>query len=118
MDHHGCEAMPKALISKLQARVYLAGIWDQLHLTKGTMARLSDKTLYPDERLFVPGILPSKRLAEDAGAPWIGMSEPTCAAGAHVVVDVQPGGTAYSVATVAAADESMRVMSARRFACG
>ena len=117
MDHHGHEAMPKALISKLQARVYLAGIWDQLHLTKGTMARLSDKTLYPDERLFVPGILPSKRLAEDAGAPWIGMSEPTCAAGAHVVVDVQPGGTSYSVATVTAADDSMRVMAVRQFMC-
>jgi hypothetical protein len=45
------------------------------------------------------------------------MSEPTCAAGAHVVVDVQPGGTSYSVATVTAADESMRVMAVRQFMC-
>lgn len=117
MDHHGHEAMPKVLVSKLRARVYLAGIWDQLHLTKKTMARLSDKTLYPDERLFVPGILPSKRLAEDAGAAWIGMSEPTCAAGAHAIVDVNPGGGSYTVATVAAADESMRVMAVRQFTC-
>ena len=115
MDHHGHEAMPKVLVSKLMARVYLAGIWDQFHLTKGTMARLSDRTLYPDERLFVPGILPSRRLKEDEGAPWIGMSEPTCAAGVHVVVDVQPGGAAYTVATVAAADEAMRVIGAYDF---
>ena len=118
MDHHGHEAMPKALIAKLHAKVYTAGVWEQRHLTKGTMARLSDKSLYPEERLFVPGILPSRRLKEDEGAPWIGMSEPTCASGVHVVVDVQPGGAAYSVATVAAADESMRVMSVRQFMCG
>ena len=118
MDHHGHEAMPKALIAKLHAKVYTAGVWEQRHLTKGTMARLSDKSLYPEERLFVPGILPSRRLKEDEGAPWIGMSEPTCAAGVHVVVDVQPGGTAYSVATVAASDESMRVMAVRQFMCG
>ena len=118
MDHHGHEAMPKTLVAALRAKVYTAGVWEQRHLTKGTMARLSDKALYPDERLFVPGILPSRRLEEDAGKPWIGMSEPTCANGVHVVVDVAPGGDSYTVATVAAADESMRVMSARRFACG
>ena len=117
MDHHGHESMPKVLVAKLQARVYTAGVWEQRHLTKRTMDRLSDRSLYPDERLFVPGILPSHRLEEDAGAPWVGMSEPTCAAGAHVVVDVAPGGSSYSVATVAAADESMRVMAVRRFMC-
>ena len=117
MDHHGHESMPKTLVAKLRARVYTAGVWEQRHLTKRTMERLSDRSLYPDERLFVPGILPSHRLEEDAGAPWIGMSEPTCAVGAHVVVDVAPGGSSYTVATVAAADESMRVMAARRFMC-
>ena len=117
MDHHGHESMPKVLVAKLRARVYTAGVWEQRHLTKRTMERLSDRSLYPDERLFVPGILPSHRLEEDAGAPWVGMSEPTCAAGAHVVVDVAPGGSSYSVATVAAADESMRVMAVRRFMC-
>ena len=101
MDHHGHESMPKVLVAKLQARVYTAGVWEQRHLTKRTMERLSDRSLYPDERLFVPGILPSHRLEEDAGAPWVGMSEPTCAAGAHLVVDVAPGGSSYAVAPVA-----------------
>ena len=82
------------------------------------MERLSDLSLYGEggETVFVPGILPSKRLAEDAGAPWIAMSEQTCAKGAHVIVDVAPGGGSYTVATVAASDESMRVMSVREFA--
>ena len=120
MNHHGHESMPKALVSALQAKVYTAGVWEQRHLTKGTMARLSDLSLYGDDLkpIFVPGILPSHRLEEDAGSPWIAMSEPTCANGVHVVVDVQPDGAAYTVATVAAADESMRVLSVRRFVCG
>ena len=118
MDHHGHEAMPKGLVAKLRAKVYLAGVWDQYHLTKRTMENLSDKTLYSEDRLFVPGILPSRRLEEDAGKPWIGMSEPTCKAGTHVIVDVLPRGERYTVATVTAADESMRVLSARRFVCG
>ena len=117
MDHHGHESMPKALVAKLKAQVYTAGIWDQLHLTKRTMENLSNKSLYPDERVFMPGILPSNRLAEDAGKPWIAMSEPTCKAGAHVIVDVAPGGESYTVSTVAAADESMRVMAVRREKC-
>ena len=117
LDHHGHESMPKVLVSKLRARVYLAGIWDQLHLTKRTMERLTDMSLYDkgDTPVFVPGILPSKRLAEDAGAPWIAMSEPTCAKGTHVIVDVAPGGERYTVATVAAEDESMTVLSVRDF---
>ena len=117
MNHHGHESMPKALVAALHAKVYTAGVWNQRHLTKGTMERLSDRSLYPEERLFAPGILPSRRLEDDAGKPWIGMSEPTCAAGAHVVIDVFPGGTTYSVATVAASDETMRVMAVRRFTC-
>ena len=117
MDHHGHEAMPKVLVAKLKAQVYTAGIWDQLHLTKRTMENLSDKSLYPEDRLFVPGILPSKRLKEDAGKPWIAMSEPTCEKGAHVIVDVPPGGATYTVSTVAASDESMRVMAVRSLKC-
>ena len=118
MNHHGGEAMPRELVAKLRAKVYLAGIWDQWHLSKSTMERLSDRTTYPDDRLFVPGILPSRRLKEDAGKPWIGMSEPTCKTGVHAIVDVKPGGESYTVATVTAADESMLVLSTRRFACG
>ena len=118
MDHHGHEAMPKVLVSALRAKVYTAGVWEQRHLTKGTMERLSNKTLYPEDRLFVPGILPSHRLEDDAGKPWIAMSEPTCAKGAHVIVDVAPGGESYTVASVAAADESMRVMAVHNFKSG
>ena len=117
MNHHGHESMPKSLVSALRAKVYTAGVWNQRQLTKRTMERLADKSLYPEDRLFAPVILPSQRLVEDAGKPWIGMSEPTCAAGAHVVVDVAPGGDSYTVATVAAADESMRVLSVRTFMC-
>lgn len=115
MNHHGCVSMPKKLVAKLRPRVWLAGVWEQRHLSKDTMARLSDMTLYQEPPLFVPGVLPSRRLQEDAGLPWIGLSEPSCSAGTHVVVDVQPGGSAYSVATVAAADEMMRVLSVRDF---
>ena len=118
MNHHGGEAMPRELVAKLRAKVYLAGIWDQWHLSKSTMERLSDRSIYPEDRLLAPGILPSRRLKEDAGKPWIAMSEPTCASGVHVIVDVKPGGESYTVATVMAADESMRVMAARQFVCG
>ena len=118
MNHHGGEAMPRELVAKLRAKVYLAGVWDQWHLSKSTMANLSDMSLYPEDRLFASGVLPSRRLEEDAGKPWIGMSEPTCKAGVHVIVDVKPGGERYTVATVTAANESMRVMAVRQFVCG
>jgi beta-lactamase superfamily II metal-dependent hydrolase len=118
MNHHGGEAMPEELVAKLRAKVYLAGIWDQWHLSKSTMERLSDRSIYPEDRLFAPGVLPSRRLKEDAGKPWIAMSEPTCASGVHVIVDVAPAGESYTVATVPAADELMRVVSVRKFICG
>ena len=114
LNHHGFESMPKALVAALRAKVYTAGVWNQRQLTKGTMERLSDRSLYPEDRLFAPVILSSRRLKEDAGKPWIGMTEPTCAEGTHVVVDVKPGGNSYTVATVSAADESMRVMAVHR----
>jgi hypothetical protein len=61
--------------------------------------------------LLCPGILTKERRIRDAARPWLKDVPDACFEGAHVVVDVRPGGKNFSVSLVSAADESMRVAS-------
>lgn len=113
LNHHGCESMPRNLIAKLQARVFLNGTWDQAHPTPDTLERISDPSLYPGARTFLPGMLPRRFAADGAGPAAI--ADRAFCAGVHVVVDVPPGGAEYTVSAVTAADESMRTVAVRHF---
>lgn len=115
VNHHGHHSMPPALVKALKSRVYLACIWDQLHMTRDTMRNLADGGSYPGERLFAPGIFPQERRLEDRDEAWRGSVEPACYDGAHVVLDVPPGGQTYSIAAIDARDEEMIVRSVNSF---
>ena len=115
INHHGHNSMPAELIRKLQARVYVSCVWDQLHNLPPVMERIADKTLYPGERIVCPGVFPKERREQDAGAAWLGVVDKSSYAGGHVVLDVAPGGKKYSVTYLTAADESMKVLSTMRF---
>ena len=115
LNHHGHYSMPAQLVSALRARVYVSCVWDQLHNVAPVMARLSDRTLYPGERLLCPGIMPAERRAEDAGQPWLQDVAPASFDGGHVVLNVEKGGHDYSISYLTAADESMTVKSVMHF---
>lgn len=115
VNHHGHHSMPSSLVKALGSRVYLACVWDQLHMTRGTMRNLADRKNYKGPRLFAPGIFPKERRLEDRDEPWLSSVEPAVFDGAHVVVDVPPGGATYSLYALDARDEAMTVLSACRF---
>jgi len=110
INHHGHHSMPPDLVRILQARVYAACVWDQLHVTDDTLRNLSDTSLYPGERTIFPGIMAAKRRAsEEGGRPWMRNVPEAVYDGAHIVLTVPPGGETYKVTCLTAADETMRV---------
>lgn len=111
LDHHGNSSMCEKLVAALRSQVYVGCIWDWFHVDDATMTRLADRSLYDGDRLLCPGILTKERRARDAQRPWLTDVPEACYEGAHIVVDVPPGGKEFSVSFVSAADESMRVAS-------
>ena len=103
ISHHGHHSMTPALVRALAPRAWVSCVWDQLHVTPDTFATLTDRSLYPDDRLVLPGYLPdairnlpseSRRDVPDA-----------VLAPVHIVLDVAPGGGEYTLTALSAADE-------------
>ena len=111
-NHHGHHSMPDKLVNALHARVVLAGVWHQAHMTRDTIRRLA-KGGWPC--LYAPGLFPEKRRKEDAAEAWMKDVAPESFVGAHAVVDVAPDGKSYRLMMVTAADESFRVLGAYDF---
>ncbi len=109
INHHGHHSMPPELVRDLQARVYTACVWDQLHVTDDTMTHLSDTSLYPGERTIFPGIMTAERRAAEGDRPWMRNVPEAVYDGAHIVLSVPPGGETYRITCLTAADESMRI---------
>lgn len=115
VNHHGHNSMSRKLVAALSPQVWVSCVWDQLHNLPGTMELLSDRSIYPDSRIICPTIMPAERRAVDGGTAWMKDVAPEAFEGGHVVVNVEKGGSRYSVAWLTAADESMTVRSVRRF---
>ena len=111
-NHHGHHSMPDKLVSALHARLVLAGIWHQAHMTRDTMRRLA-KGGWPC--LYAPGLFPEKRRKADEAEAWMKDVAPESFVGAHAVVDVAPDGKSYRLMMVTAADESFRILGAYDF---
>ena len=109
INHHGHHSMPPELVRDLQARVYTACVWDQLHVTDDTMTHLSDTSLYPGELTIFPGIMAAERRAAEGDRPWMRNVPEAVYDGAHIVLSVPPGGETYRITCLTAADESMRI---------
>jgi hypothetical protein len=107
--------MPAPLVSALRPKVWVTCVWDQLHDVAPVMERLASRSLYPGDRVLCPCIFPAERRAEDAGSPWLDDIAPACFDGAHVMLDVTPGGKRYSISLLDARDESMTVRSVLHF---
>ena len=112
INHHGHHSMVPELVRNLQARVYVACIWDQLHVTDDTMTHLSDTSLYPGERTIFPGVMTAERRAAEGDRPWMRNVPEAVYEGSHIVLSVPPGGETYRITCLTAADESMRIKAA------
>ncbi len=111
-NHHGHHAMPDKLVAALRARLVLAGVWHQAHMTRDAMRRLA-KGGWPC--LCAPGLFPEKRRKADEAEAWMKDVAPESFAGAHAVVDVAPDGKSYRLMMVTAADESGTILGAYDF---
>ena len=108
-------SMPTELVAALQARVWTACMWDQLHITADSLTRISDRAAYPGPRLIAPAVFTPERRFEDEGKPFLRDIAPEAFDAGHVVLTVAPGGNTYTVAYVTADNESMKVTGAYDF---
>ena len=115
INHHGHYSMPEKLIAALRSQVYVSCVWDQLHNVDPVMTRLSDKSIYPGERIICPGIMPAERRQVDQGQEWMNNVPRATYEGAHIILNVEPGGKKFSISLLPAKDESMKVESVLRF---
>lgn len=117
LNHHGHYSMKESLVRALGSRVWVSCVWDQLHNTADVMKRLTDRSIYPGDRIICPGIIPveRRRKAEQAGETWLNDVADASFEGGHIVLDVQPGGKRYSITYLSAEDESMTVRSVMHF---
>jgi hypothetical protein len=111
INHHGHFSMPTQIIKALSAKAWIASVWDQLHTVDEVMERLSDRSIYPDERLHFPTVFPDERRKAAEGKPFLADIAPeTFGLGAHVVVTVPSGGETFKISCLSPADESMTIM--------
>ena len=115
VNHHAHHSMPTELVAALQARVWTACMWDQLHITADSLARISDRAAYPGPRLIAPAVFTPERRFEDEGKDFLRDIAPEAFDAGHVVLTVAPGGNTYTVAYVTADNESMKVTGAYDF---
>lgn len=117
VNHHGYKTMPKKLIRVLSPQVFVSCVWDQLHSHSSTLARLSDRDLYEEDRIICPTVFPKERLIAESNALWIKDIPSAAYNGGHVVVTVEPDTKKYTVNYVTAEDESMVVTYSKEFEC-
>jgi beta-lactamase superfamily II metal-dependent hydrolase len=115
VNHHGHNSMSRKLVSALRPQVWVSCVWDQLHNLPPCMELLSDRSIYPGERVICPTIMPAARRAKDGDAVWMKDVAKASYEGGHVVVNVEKGGRRYSVSYLTASDESMFVRSVLHF---
>ena len=113
IDHHGHHSVGRALAAALRPRVWVACVWDNLHLTEDT----AESLLVPDapddaQPLLVPTVLP---VTETDERPWWRFVPDACRTGCHAVVTVPPGGETFRLDLLDARDEAMRVVDSRTF---
>ncbi len=115
VNHHGHNSMSRKLVSALSPQVWVSCVWDQLHNLSPCMQLLSDRSIYPGDRVICPTIMPAARREKDRDAAWMKDIAPETFEGCHIVVNVDREGKSYSVSFIPARDESMTVCSIMHF---
>ena len=58
VNHHGHNSMSRKLVAALRPQVWVSCVWDQLHNLPPCMELLSDRSIYPGDRIICPTIIP------------------------------------------------------------
>ncbi len=92
MDHHAyVDSAPAAFLAKLRPRAMVIPAWDMWHPHSDALARMTDRSIYPDERtIFATGLHEKAKTRLGAAA---GVIRPP----GHVVVRVSEGGDRFRV---------------------
>jgi len=92
MNHHAyLDSANPAFIAKLRPRVMVIPAWDMWHPHKEALARMMDKSIYPDDRtIFATGL--HKKAKAMLGATADAIRRP-----GHVVIRVSKNGDQYQV---------------------
>ena len=115
INHHGHHSMTAKLVAALRSRVYVSCVWDNLHNLDDTMTLLTDRSIYPDERIICPTVFSERRRNQDADKTWMPYIPTETYTGCHVVLNVENGGDTYSISFINAEDENMTVKSVLHF---
>lgn len=115
VNHHGHNSMSRKLVSALSPQVWVSCVWDQLHNLPTCLQLLSDRSIYPGDRVICPTIMPAARREKDRDAAWMKDIAPETFEGCHIVVNVDREGKSYSVSFIPARDESMTVCGIMHF---
>ena len=115
VNNHGHYSMGRKLVAALRSQVWVSCVWDQGHTLPQCLELVSDRSIYPGDRVVCPTIMPPERRAKDGDAEWTKDIAPASYEGGHVVVNVEKGGRSFSVSYLTAADESMTVRSVMNF---
>lgn len=107
--------MTAKLVAALRSRVYVSCVWDNLHNLDDTMTLLTDRSIYPDERIICPTVFSERRRSQDADKTWMPYIPTETYTGCHVVLNVENGGDTYSISFINAEDENMTVKSVLHF---
>lgn len=115
VNHHGHNSMSRKLVAALHPQVWVSCVWDQLHNLPACMELLSDRSIYPGDRIICPTMMPAERRKKDGDAAWMGDIAKDSYEGGHIVVNVEKGGKRYTLSYLTAQDESMTVRSVMHF---
>lgn len=109
-NHHaGSHAMSSEFCASVRPRVWLSSVWQAKMVDHHSLASMCSRALYPGDRTVCFGYIAEK--VRDVVAAYGADIAPA----GHAVVRVAPGGNAYDIFILDAADESMRVLWHRTF---
>jgi hypothetical protein len=103
--------MSAGFVKAVRARIYLSSVWQADMVNDASLANMTSRDLYPGDRLVCFGHISDKVRA--VAAKYAADLMPA----GHAVVKVAPGGAAYTLYTLDASDESMRILGERSFIC-
>lgn len=91
-NHHAYrDSMNSAFLAKLKPRIMIVPVWDKFHPHVETLARMTDTTIYPEERsIYATGMFPA---LEEQLAGGASSFKPA----GHIVIRVKKGGENYEV---------------------
>lgn len=110
LNHHGYrDAINETFLAKLRPQVMVVPAWDAFHPHVETLARMTDTSIYPDQRsIYTTGMFPGlqSRLGDGVQAfkPF-----------GHIVVRVGKGGKDYTVFVLDATSKSGGIICSEEF---